>query len=109
MSADEVVRDILIAEGTKLPDRLREAQSPYIWALAVKKLLNKGTVALYFKVTNKGPVNVQGPIAIEQLDLMVANFYLGERYPVSMESFSRSLFQTILPQEEWALVLRHED
>ena len=109
MSADEAVRDVIIAEGTKLPDRLREAQNPYIWALAVKKLFNKGAIALYMKVSDKPPVPVGGPLAIEQLDLMVANFYLGEPYPVSMESFSRSLLQTILPQDDWALVLRRED
>lgn len=109
MSADEVVRDILIAEGAKLPDRLREAQSPYIWAIAVKNLLTMGTVALYLKVAGKAPVHVQGPLAIKQFDLMVANYYLGEHYPVTMESFSRSLLQTILPQEDWAMVLRHED
>ena len=42
MSANVEVREVLIAEGLKLPERLREAQSPYIWALAAKKLLKQG-------------------------------------------------------------------
>ena len=109
MSADEVVRAVLIAEGVKLPDRLRSAQNPYIWALAAKKLLNNGTIAQYLKVSGKAPVHVQGPLAIEQLDLMVANFYLGEHYPVSNERFVSSLLLTILPQHNWAMVLRRED
>lgn len=109
MSADEEVREVLIAEGLKLPEHLRQAENPYIWALAVKKLLNKGTVGLYLKVDNKAPVQVQGPLTIEQLDLMIANFYLGEKYPVSMESFSRALLLKILPQENMVIVLRRED
>ncbi len=109
MSADEAVREVLIAEGLKLPERLRQAENPYIWALAVKKLLNKGVVGLYLKVSGKPPVQVEGPLAIEQLDLMVANYFLGECFPVTMESFSRSLLQTIFPQDDWALVLRRED
>lgn len=109
MSADAEVRAVLIAEGLKLPERLRNAENPYVWALATKKLLNKGVIGLYLKVTDKAPVQVGGPLAIEQLDLMVANYYLGEKYPVSMESFSSALLLKILPKESMAIVLRHED
>ncbi len=109
MSADEAVRNVIILEGAKLPERLRRAENPYFWALAVKKLLNKGVVGLYLKVSGKPPVQVEGPLAIEQLDLMVANHFLGECFPVTMETFSRSLLLTILPRDDWALVLRRED
>ena len=108
MSADSAVRDVIIAEGAKLPDRLHAAENPYVWSLTVKKLLNKGTIALYLKRGSERPVQIRGPLAIERLDLMVANFYLGEHYPVSIESFSRVLFQNILPQENMAIVLRYE-
>lgn len=108
MLTETEVRNVIIAEAKKLPEDLCRAQSPYVWAIAVKKLLLQGRIAMHMKIPENGSTQVDTLTAIEQLDLAIAHHYLREKFAISVGSFASVLLLQILHQNDLELVLERE-
>jgi hypothetical protein len=100
----------LIALSVGLLDRSYFMQaSPWVYLIAVKKLMRDGKLGLSMRSNKDTPAEVPLVFAYLQLDYIVASDVSFHRRDMSPHNFASQLVTQVLPNSGFALVLLRED